>query len=78
MLTSCRRFDLLRQTIKSFLQFAYILPTQFIIVEVMPRREGDPAIVFCNPQKACEVLGFVAEHTELKDIIADAWAWEKR
>ena len=42
----------------------------------MSRREGDPAIVFCNPQKAREVLGFVAQHAELKDIIADAWAWE--
>ena len=47
-------------------------------VEVMSRRESDPAIVFCNPQKARKVLGFVAEHTELKDIIADAWAWERR
>ncbi len=47
-------------------------------VEVMPRREGDPAIVFCNPQKAREVLGFVTEHTELKDIITDEWAWERR
>ncbi len=43
----------------------------------MSRREGDPAIVFCNPQKAREVLGFVAEYAELKDIIADAWAWER-
>ncbi len=33
VLTSCGRFDLLRQTVKSFLQFADILPTQFIIVE---------------------------------------------
>ncbi len=46
-------------------------------IKTMSRREGDPAIVFCNPQKAHEVLGFVAQHAELKDIIADAWAWER-
>lgn len=33
VLTSCGRFDLLRRTVESFLQFADILPTQFIVVE---------------------------------------------
>ncbi len=33
VLTSCGRFDLLRQTVESFLRFADIPPTQFIIVE---------------------------------------------
>ncbi|MGI9307072.1 MAG: hypothetical protein ACR2P5_07210 [Gammaproteobacteria bacterium] len=33
VLTSCGRFDLLRQTVRSFLQFADIPPAQFIIVE---------------------------------------------
>lgn len=33
VLTSCGRFDLLRQTVESFLRFADVRPMQFIIVE---------------------------------------------
>lgn len=33
VLTSCGRFDLLRKTVESFLQYADIPPTQFIIIE---------------------------------------------
>ena len=47
-------------------------------VKDMPRREGDPATVFSNPQKARQILGFTPASPDLKTIIADSWAWECR
>ena len=47
-------------------------------VKDMPRREGDPATVFSNPQKARQLLGFTPASPDLKTIIADSWAWECR
>lgn len=41
------------------------------------RREGDPAIVYCDPAKAERVLDFAAERSDLTQIVADAWRWEQ-
>lgn len=42
------------------------------------RREGDPAMIYANAQKARRVLGFAPKAETLEEIIADAWAWELR
>ena len=39
------------------------------------RRPGDPAELVADPRKARDVLGWSAERSSLKTIIADAWRW---
>ena len=48
-----------------------------IPVDVQPRREGDPAILVADNQKAKKVLGWVPEKT-LEDSILSAYNWEKK
>lgn len=40
-----------------------------------PRRPGDPASLVSGSQRAHDELGWVAERSSLKLMIADAWAW---
>ncbi|NUT36159.1 MAG: UDP-glucose 4-epimerase GalE [Hamadaea sp.] len=46
-----------------------------IPVEWSPRRPGDPASLYASSVKAQSELGWTPEHTELTDIVADAWAF---
>ncbi len=43
--------------------------------KIMPRREGDIAISYCNPGKAKEELGWSAEFG-LEQMCRDAWRWQ--
>lgn len=40
------------------------------------RREGDPAKLFANNEKAQKVLGWKIKYSNVKDIIKTAWDWE--
>lgn len=44
---------------------------------LQPRRTGDPAAIFCKPDKAAKLLNFRAEQSDLEKIVQDAWRWEK-
>jgi UDP-glucose 4-epimerase len=44
--------------------------------EIVPRREGDPAILVADNKKAEEILGWQPEYS-LKRIIESAWNWQK-
>jgi len=44
--------------------------------EIVPRREGDPAILVADNKKAEEILGWQPEYS-LKRIIESAWNWHK-
>jgi UDP-glucose 4-epimerase len=46
---------------------------QPVPVEWSPRRPGDPAALFASSAKARSELGWTPQHTELTDIVADAW-----
>lgn len=48
-----------------------------IPVDIQPRREGDPAILVADNQKAKKVLGWAPEKT-LEDSILSAYNWEKK
>ncbi|MBQ6773052.1 MAG: UDP-glucose 4-epimerase GalE [Synergistaceae bacterium] len=48
-----------------------------IPLEIGSRRAGDPARLVADSHKAHEVLGWVPEITDMKDIIASAWKWHK-
>ena len=43
--------------------------------QVGPRRPGDLGRVICNPDKARNELGWVAEH-DMDSIMADSWKWQ--
>lgn len=47
------------------------------VVEYAPKREGDPAILVANIQKAKKVLNWEPQYN-IKDIISHAWEWEKK
>ena len=42
-----------------------------------PRREGDPAKLYANSDKAQKELGWKPQYTEPEEIIETAWRWEK-
>lgn len=44
---------------------------------VKPRRAGDIAMCYCDPQKAKEELGWVAEY-DIEDMCADSWRWQSQ
>lgn len=43
-----------------------------------PRREGDLTRLYAAPQRAKEVLGFTAQHSNLENIIQTAWNFHSR
>jgi UDP-glucose 4-epimerase len=44
-------------------------------VKFGPRRAGDPPELLADPRLAKEVLGWVAEHRDVRDMVRSAWAW---
>ena len=49
-----------------------------IPLEISARRDGDPAILVASNEKAHGELGWIAEHSELAEIIQSAWDWKQR
>ena len=43
--------------------------------EIKPRREGDIATCYCDPQKAKEDLGWVAKYG-IDEMCEDSWRWQ--
>ncbi len=48
-----------------------------IPAEVTPRRAGDPARLIASSKKAELELGWTANHDDVEEIIASAWAWHE-
>ncbi|MDR1013011.1 MAG: UDP-glucose 4-epimerase GalE [Lactobacillales bacterium] len=48
-----------------------------IPAKIGARRPGDPDSLVASAKKAKEVLGWKAQFTSIKDIIASAWKWHK-
>lgn len=46
-----------------------------IPAEVAPRRAGDPAVLIASSEKAQRELGWNPQHTRLREIVEDAWAF---
>lgn len=42
------------------------------------RREGDPPVLVAEPSRASAELGWAARHSNLEQIIRDAWSFEQR
>lgn len=43
-----------------------------------PRREGDPAVLVADSQRARDVLGWKPAYADLDTIVAHAWQWERQ
>lgn len=48
---------------------------QKVPVAIGERRAGDPAQLVANPARAEELIGWKAQHTNPKAMVASAWAW---
>jgi len=49
-----------------------------IPLEITARRDGDPAILVASNDKARAELSWIAEHSELAEIIQSAWDWKQK
>lgn len=45
--------------------------------EMGPRRAGDPPMLYADPSKIKNELGWQAKCTDIKQMVADAWTWFK-
>ncbi|MEM9108556.1 MAG: UDP-glucose 4-epimerase GalE [Planctomycetota bacterium] len=48
-----------------------------IPAEMGPRRPGDPPMLYADPSKIKNELGWEAKCTDIKEMVADAWGWFK-
>ncbi len=48
-----------------------------IPAEMGPRRPGDPPMLYADPSKIKNELGWQAKCTDIKQMVADAWTWFK-
>ncbi|MGB1125464.1 MAG: GDP-mannose 4,6-dehydratase, partial [Phycisphaeraceae bacterium] len=48
-----------------------------IPAEMGPRRPGDPPMLYADPSKIKNELGWEAKCTDIKQMVADAWQWFK-
>jgi len=62
-------------SVREMLDAAKIVTQRDIPTEYVGRREGDPAILLANPDKAKQELGWNPKYTDIKDIIETAWRW---
>ncbi|QBJ98249.1 UDP-glucose 4-epimerase GalE [Rhodococcus sp. ABRD24] len=46
-----------------------------IAAEDAPRRAGDPAVLIASSERAIDELGWSPAHTDLDEIVADAWSY---
>jgi UDP-glucose 4-epimerase len=62
-------------SVKEIIDAARAVTGREIKVEMSPRRAGDPAKLYANPDKVKRELGWAAKHTDLREIIETAWKW---
>jgi UDP-glucose 4-epimerase len=46
--------------------------------EVVARRSGDPDVLVADNTKAKEILGWQTQYSDIDNVIATAWEWEKQ
>jgi UDP-glucose 4-epimerase len=65
-------------SVKQVIEAARRVTGHAIPVEIMARREGDPARLVASSELAKTKLGWTPKHPELDDILASAWAWHQQ
>ncbi|MEM6571706.1 MAG: UDP-glucose 4-epimerase GalE [Planctomycetota bacterium] len=62
-------------TVKEIVEAAREITGHPIPAEIVERREGDPAVLVAGGSKARDVLGWVPDRGDVRDVIRDAWAF---
>jgi len=62
-------------SVREMLDAARVVTQREIPTEDVERREGDPAVLLANPDKAKRELGWNPKYTDLEEIIETAWRW---
>ena len=62
-------------SVREMLDAAAIVTQRKIPTEFVGRREGDPAVLFTNSDKAKRELGWNPKYSDMKEIIETAWRW---
>jgi UDP-glucose 4-epimerase len=62
-------------SVKQIISAAEEITGKKVPVQYGPRRAGDPPELLADPRRAAEVLGWVAEHRDVRDMVRSAWAW---
>ena len=62
-------------SVREMLDAAAIVTQREIPTEYVGRREGDPAVLFTNSDKAKRELGWNPKYSDMKAIIETAWRW---
>jgi UDP-glucose 4-epimerase len=62
-------------SVREVLNAAREVTGQEIPVRYGPRREGDPAVLYADPGKIQQELGWTAQYRALEPIVATAWKW---
>lgn len=60
-------------SVKQVIEFAEKVTKKNIAVSIGKRREGDPAVLAANADKAKKILSWQAQYSDLENIIKDAW-----
>ncbi len=63
-------------TVMEIIEAAREMTGHPIPAEVVPRREGDPAMLVAGGSKARDVLGWTAARGDVRDVIRDAWSFQ--
>lgn len=63
-------------TVLQMIRIAEDVTGKNVPFEVGPRRDGDPPELIADPSKALDVLGWKAQHSDLKTILETSWRWE--
>ncbi|MFT8317833.1 MAG: UDP-glucose 4-epimerase GalE [Sporolactobacillus sp.] len=62
-------------SVKAIIEAARQVTGKAIPAEIAARRAGDPSTLIASSEKAKRVLGWQPEHTNIPEILADAWSW---
>jgi UDP-glucose 4-epimerase len=65
-------------SVNQIIQAAEAVTGKTIPVIYGERREGDPAILVADATAANHILGWTPQCSDIKTIIANAWAWEQK
>jgi UDP-glucose 4-epimerase len=65
-------------SVKQVIEAARRVTGHPIPVEIMPRRDGDPARLVASSEQARKNLGWQPKHTEIDDILTSAWEWHQQ
>lgn len=65
-------------SVREVIETAHRVTQKEIKVVEGDRRPGDPPILIGSCDKAKKILGWSPQHSDLKQIIADAWGWHQK